>query len=393
MVVMMVVMRAVAAVIIVVFPVMPFSGSISVIIVMSVVRVIIPVMIPVVLKVGAVLDGVDPGGRSRDLVEIEEAGVQYAVEIHVAIVALDDARRRLESPDYAPDPAQILRRDFRSLVQHHYVAELYLLDYQVLDVLVGDVVLLQLLTAVELTLHPEGVDHRDYAVKVRQTVHHILRTYLRYRTYGLGDRCRFAYAAGLYDYIVEAAAMGKVAQLGNQVHLQGAAYATVLQSDETLVSLSHDSAFLNQVSIYVDFAYIIDNDGETYAFPVGEYPVDERGLAAAEITGQQQDRNPVFCHGCRELLQALEAGLDIGFYGLGAVVTLDESFAGDVLVELDVPVGDAGNDFRSHLRHLLSVLALETVGHKPLPHELLGELLLLLALCEPLAVALGIEIP
>ena len=63
-----------------------------------------------------------------------------------------------------------------------------------------------------------------------------------------------------------------------------------------------------------------------------------------------------------------------------------------MLVEFDVTVRDPGHNLRSHLRNLLSFLSLETVGHQPLTDKLLGELLLMLTLGEPLLVALGVEI-
>ena len=48
-----------------------------------------------------------------------------------------------------------------------------------------------------------------------------------------------------------------------------------------------------------------------------------------------------------------------------------ELLAYDVLVKLDVTLCDAVHDFLGHLRNLLSVLALEAVGHEPLAYELL----------------------
>ena len=63
-----------------------------------------------------------------------------------------------------------------------------------------------------------------------------------------------------------------------------------------------------------------------------------------------------------------------------------------MLVKLNIAIGDVGNYFRSHLRHLLAFLALESVCHEPLAYEFLGELFLALAASESLLVAFGIEI-
>ena len=83
----------------------------------------------------------------------------------------------------------------------------------------------------------------------------------------------------------------------------------------------------------------------------------------------------------------LDAGGDIG-----AVVGFLEFFAGDVLVELDVAVGDAVDNLVGHLGHLLAFLALEAVVHEPFADKLLAELTLVLAFLQTFLVALGIEV-
>ena len=83
----------------------------------------------------------------------------------------------------------------------------------------------------------------------------------------------------------------------------------------------------------------------------------------------------------------LDAGGDIS-----AVVGFLEFFAGDVLVELDVTVGNGVDNGVGHLGHFLAFLALEAVIHKPLADELFAELALMLALGETLLIAVGIEI-
>ena len=42
-----------------------------------------------------------------------------------------------------------------------------------------------------------------------------------------------------------------------------------------------------------------------------------------------------------------------------------------MLVKLNIAIGDVGNYFRSHLRHLLAFLTLESICHEPLTYEFL----------------------
>ena len=63
-----------------------------------------------------------------------------------------------------------------------------------------------------------------------------------------------------------------------------------------------------------------------------------------------------------------------------------------MLVELYITVGDAVDNLLGHFGHLLSLFALESVGHEPFPHKLLGELTLVLAFCKAFLIAFGIEI-
>ena len=77
-------------------------------------------------------------------------------------------------------------------------------------------------------------------------------------------------------------------QLLHEIHLKGAAYATVLQSHQAVVLLTHNSSLLDQVCIYIDFTYVVDYHGELDAAPVVEYPVEECGLSASQITCKQK---------------------------------------------------------------------------------------------------------
>ena len=75
-----------------------------------------------------------------------------------------------------------------------------------------------------------------------------------------------ANAARLYYYIVELMLGNYVANLLDQVHLKGAADASVLKRDQTVVFLSHDSALLDERGVYVNFTYVVNYYGELYSF-------------------------------------------------------------------------------------------------------------------------------
>ena len=114
------------------------------------------------------------------------------------------------------------------------------------------------------------------------------------------DGSRFADAAGFYHYVVEPVEAAEVAELRNQVHLQSAAYATVLKCYQTVVRASDNAALLYQVGIYVDLADVVDDYGELDSFLVCEDAVQKGGLAAPEVSGHKKDRDLLFfvidCH-------------------------------------------------------------------------------------------------
>ena len=86
-----------------------------------------------------------------------------------------------------------------------------------------------------------------------------MRSHAWDRAYSLCYRCRFTDAAGLYYDVVKALQGDDVIQLLHEVHLERAADAAVLQSNERIVLLPHDTALLYHVGIDVYFADVIDN--------------------------------------------------------------------------------------------------------------------------------------
>ena len=72
-----------------------------------------------------------------------------------------------------------------------------------------------------------------------------------------------------------------VMELLYQIHLERAAYASVLQGHQTVILHTYHASLLDKAGVNVYLTYVIDNDGKLYAFAVAEYPVDQCGLSAA----------------------------------------------------------------------------------------------------------------
>ena len=240
--------------------------------------------------VAVALDFVDPCCGGGHLVEIEHASVQYLVQVEVAEVAFYDFSLGLEVPDYLLHASEVGFADFRDFVQNHDVAELYLLYQQVLYVVLFEIAQRQVFPAVEFALHAQGVDDGGDAVHFRYGAA-VPVAEARNGADGLGYGGGFADSAGFNHDVVELSVSGEFVELLHEIHLQGAADASVLQGHETVVLLANDSAFLDQGGVHVDFAEVVDYHGELDSLSVGEYAVQQSGLSAAEITGQQQDRN------------------------------------------------------------------------------------------------------
>ena len=97
----------------------------------------------------------------------------------------------------------------------------------------------------------------------------------------------FADAGGLDDNVVEAFGLHQVAELQDEVHLQRAADAPVLQGHQRVVLLVNDSALLYEVGIDVHLADVVYDDGKAYTSFIIKYAVQQGGLAAAQITGYE----------------------------------------------------------------------------------------------------------
>ena len=263
------------------------------------VLIVVIVMMVVVMAVGFSLFGLGgrafqltyPGSRRDGLVKVEVAGIEQLVEVNVAVVAVYDFGVGLNG---AYDGAYLLRllgRHFGYFVEQYYVAELHLLYHEILDVLVVDVLVGQRFAAGEIRLHAQRVHNGDDAVQARAASRGRAGSHLLHCAYGLRNRFRLADAARLDDHIVKLAGVDDFGNLAYQVGAQRAADTAVLQSHEVVRAVLSDNApFLYQRSVDVDLAYVVDNNGEAYASAVGENTVEQSGLAAAEIAGEQEYR-------------------------------------------------------------------------------------------------------
>lgn len=122
-------------------------------------------IIVVLVFVVMLLDLLNPGGRCGNLVEVEHIGIQYLIELYVAIVAVDDLGLGLEGVDDLSDTSQLLWADLCGFVQQHDVAKLNLLNDEVLDIFLVNVLARQIQSAAKLIPHAEGIDDSHDAVE------------------------------------------------------------------------------------------------------------------------------------------------------------------------------------------------------------------------------------
>ena len=93
------------------------------------------------------------------------------------------------------------------------------------------------------------------------------------RADGLGDGAGLADAAGFNHNVVEALHGSNILQLLHQVHLQGTTNATILQGNEAVVLLTHNTALLNEACIDVHLTYIVHDNCKADSFLIGKNTV------------------------------------------------------------------------------------------------------------------------
>ncbi len=265
-------------------------GMVVMVMMMVVVIVIIIIILFIIMMMP--LDLADPCRGGCDILEVKHSCAEDFVEIHIGVVAVDDFRLWLDGADNGAYAPRLLGSDLGNLVEEYHIAELNLLYHKIFDILLTLDGALQPVAAVKLALHPERVDHGNYAVEARQCAPLGCVGHSRHRADGLGYGGWLADAARLDDDVVKPARPGQLRELVDEVGLQGAADTSILQGNEVsvILLLPYHAPFLDKRRVNVDLADIVDNHRETYSFLIAQYPVEQGGLAAAEIPREQQHR-------------------------------------------------------------------------------------------------------
>lgn len=243
--------------------------------VMMMVMVVIMMVVMVMLfllslyLVVVTVDLLNPIGRGGHRVKIEQMSVDYPVNIHISIITLYDFSLRLDGTYYGAYAGELLGLHLRCLVEQDYVAELYLLYDQVLDILLIKILFLQGFAATELILESQSIHYGHYTVELGSTEHCGLCPELRYGAYGLGYRGRFAYATRFDYYIVETAHCHDLLDLLYQIHLERTAYTAVRQCHQAVVLAVHNTSALDKTRVDIHFTYVIDDHGKLYATFIG----------------------------------------------------------------------------------------------------------------------------
>ena len=215
----------------------------------------------------------DPLGGGGYSIEVKHIGVDNLVKIDITKVTVDNLCLWLQLAYNATHPPQFIGCHLGSLIEQYDVAELDLLNYEVLYVFLVDVLLHQIEAASKLVAHTEGIHHGDDTVEAWNPLLCHLWSHLWNRANGLRYWSRFADAAGLDDDIVEAVEGDDVLQLLYEVHLQRTTDTAVLKGHERVVLLVHDAALLDQTGIDVHLADVVHDDGKLDAALVCQYSI------------------------------------------------------------------------------------------------------------------------
>ena len=222
-----------------------------------------------------------PCCRCGHLVKNKLMSVEQTLEVYVSIVARDNLCFRLDSANDLAHMQQFVSAHLRCFVQQDGVAKLYLLNDEVLNVLLINIFLCESIAALKLVTHAKGINNRHDTVETRHAVFYILRTERRERADGLCYRCRLTDAARLDNDIIETFHGNDIVKLLHKIHLQCAADTSVLQSHKAIVLLVHNATLLNEVCIDINLSYVVHNDGKLNAFLVCENAVEQCCLTAA----------------------------------------------------------------------------------------------------------------
>ena len=115
--------------------------------------VVIIVIIKVFKSITAFLNLLNPGGACGNVLKVKEMCVQYAAQVDVTVIALQYACARLQGANDLADALHLLCSDLRCFVEQYDIAEFNLLYYQILKILLADVLLHEVIAATELVTY------------------------------------------------------------------------------------------------------------------------------------------------------------------------------------------------------------------------------------------------
>ncbi len=202
-------------------------------------------------------------------------------------------RATVELMEQGLDGGGFLRADEVGLVEDDDIGEFHLIREEIGDgafVLFAEGLtgILERLAFLPLAAEVQGIDDRDHGVEARHGVQTL--TMFIGEGEGLRDRERLADAGGLDEEIVEAPSSGEPRDFDEEVLTQRAADAAVAHFHHFFFGAGEGSiAGLHHLSVHIDLAHVIDDDGYFAAFAVAEDVVEQGGFAGAKEAGEDGD--------------------------------------------------------------------------------------------------------
>jgi hypothetical protein len=197
----------------------------------------------------------------QDAIEIERAALQHVGYRDLAALGAVQFGVRVDGADPRLDLGQFRLGDQIGLVEHDDVGKR--------DLVLG------FRRVLETVAQPFGVGHRHHRIEPRVLLHVLVDEE------GLRHRRRIGEARGFDDDGVELAlALHQAVENADEIAAHGAADAAVVHFEHFFVGAD------DQVVVDADLAEFVDDDGVFLAVVFRQDPVQQRGLAGAEIARQ-----------------------------------------------------------------------------------------------------------
>ena len=274
--VMMVVMVAAVAAFFMMIMVMIIVVVMFIVVVMMVLMLIMIVMVSIfimVIFVNISIQLLHPSGGGSDLVKVEVVGVQDLADCHLTMSSLNDLCLGLKRADDLSDIDQLFLRDEVDLVEDDGVAELDLLDQQVLDILVVDIVIQESAAAAEFATQTSRVNDGYDVVQTAELGQSGIVVGAVEHGDGLRDRDRLTNTRSLDQDVIELLLLYQAEDLLDQIGLESTADTAVLERYKVLVLFVDNAALLDQLSVNINLADIVDDDGDLIALLVVEHMI------------------------------------------------------------------------------------------------------------------------